>query len=200
MLFEDTEVRETLRGVVGRFASDPQLREELFEECLVHLWLKESEKPGRTISWYLQSCRYHLHHWFHLGRSVDSPKRSSAGKRLPIEDTEDSSLLFAFHTDGQLPGTVSFNDLISTTTPYLTERERRVLLGLANGLPLRAIAARSKMSYPTALKCRRRIAEVMKRLEFAGGTNGHSNPLLLPEFASLPAESTKRAFLAEDYG
>jgi DNA-binding CsgD family transcriptional regulator len=131
---------------------------------------------------------------------VDSPKRSAAGKRLQIEESEDAAVQFAFHTDGQLPGMVNFNDLISTTTTYLTEREKRVLQGLASGLPLRAIAARSKISYPTALKCRRRIADVMTRLEFEGGATQNSKAVLLPMFATFPGEPSKRTFTVEGYG
>lgn len=196
MLFEDAAVRESLRGVVGRFASDSQLKEELLEECIVHLWLTETEKPGRTLSWYLQSCRFHLHHWLHLGRSLDSPKRSSAENRLPIEETEDSRLQFEFPGDCQVPAMVSFNDLIATSVPYLTERERRVLQGLAAGLPLRAIAARFNISYPTALKCRRRIAEVITRLDFEGGTNELSNQLRLPALSDLAGVPSKRGAAA----
>jgi hypothetical protein len=199
MLFEDAGVRESLRGVVGRFASDPQLKEELLEECMVHLWLVETEKPGRTLSWYLQSCRFHLHHWFHLGRSLDSPKRASAENRLPIEETEDSGLQSAFLSDCQLPGMVSFNDLIATSAPYLNERERRVLHGLANGLPLRAIAASFNISYPTALKCRRRIAEVMTRLGIDGNANGHSKSVLLPVLPAILGDSSKRVASARNY-
>jgi len=198
MLFEDAGVREALRRVVGRFASDPQLKDELLQECLVHLWLVESEKPGRTLSWYLQSCRFHLHHWFHLGRSLDSPKRSSAENRLPLEETEDSGLQSVFLSDYQLPGIVSFNDLLAALAPYLTEREKRVLHGLAIGLPLRAIAARFDISYPTALKCRKRIAEVMTRLD-CDGTNGHSKSPLLPVLPTLLDSASKRAATAVHY-
>ena len=200
MLFEDAGAREALRGVVGRFTNDPQLKDELFEECLVHLWLTETQKPGRTLSWYLQSCRFHLHHWFHLGRSVDSPKRSSAQNRLAIEETEDSGLQSAFLMDGQLPGMVSFDDLISTLVPYLTERENRVLLGLASGLPLRTVAAGSKISYPTALKCRKRIAEVMTRLDFEGGANGQTRPAMLPVLSTPSVVSPKQTLTAGGYG
>ena len=199
MLFEEAGVRESLRGVIGRFASDQQLKDELLQECLVHLWLIESEKPGRTLSWYLQSCRFHLHHWFQLGRSLDSPKRSSAEKRLPLEETEDSGLQSAFLSDHQLPGIVNFNDLLAASAPYLTEREKRVLHGLAIGLPLRAIAARFDISYPTALKCRRRIAEVMTRLDFDGSTNGHSKSPLLPVLPTLLGSTSKRVASARRY-
>jgi len=201
MLFEDSGVRESLRGVVGRFACDAQLKEELLEECLVHLWLVETEKPGRTLSWYLQSCRFHLHHWFHLGRSLDSPKRCSAENRLPIEETEDSGLQSNFISDCQLAGMVSFNDLIATSVPYLTEREKRVLHGLANGLPLRTIAASLNISYPTALKCRKRIGEVIARLDFEGTMGGRSKFLepRLPVLRILPDGSSKRADTAMRY-
>jgi DNA-binding CsgD family transcriptional regulator len=168
MLFEDAGVRDNLRRVVARFTSDPYSREEMLEECLVHIWLVETEKPGRTVSWYLQSCRFHLHHCLQLGRSVDSPKRSGAATRVPIDGMDATGQDLASQTEANLFGTVSCNDLIAAAARYLTPREKLVLKGLANGLPLRAIATSLDLSYPTALKCRRRIAAVITRLDFEG--------------------------------
>jgi DNA-binding NarL/FixJ family response regulator len=51
---------------------------------------------------------------------------------------------------------------------HLKPREQKVLEGLADGLVLREIASECGLSYPTALKSRRKIAEVTTKL----GING----------------------------
>src|SRR5262245_46884099 len=88
MLIENTGVLNALCKIVNSFTSDPVLQQDLMQECLIHLWRVENEKPGRTKSWYLQSCRYHVQHWLALGRSVDSPKRSKSDSRLALDEDE----------------------------------------------------------------------------------------------------------------
>jgi hypothetical protein len=71
MLIEEPGIRESLRQIVNRFTDRDDLRQDLMQECLVRLWKVESEKPGRTRSWYLQNCRFHVQHWLAAGRSLD---------------------------------------------------------------------------------------------------------------------------------
>ena len=73
-------------------------------------------------------------------------------------------MLDGYHTDGELFETVSVRDLVSTLTPRLRPAERAVLRELAEGLVLREVASKCGISYPTALKYRRRIAALASRL------------------------------------
>ncbi len=68
---------ENLGRVVNGMTSDPFMREDLMQEALSHWWNMECERPGQTLSWYLQSCSFHLRHFLARGRSVDSSKRRS---------------------------------------------------------------------------------------------------------------------------
>ncbi len=68
--------------------------------------------------------------------------------------------------EGDVVEAVSFNDLQAVLSRQLTRRERAVLQGLAEGLRLREIASQARLSYPTALKYRRRIAALVSKLEF----------------------------------
>jgi hypothetical protein len=167
MLAEDQKISETLRKIVCGFTSDQVLQQDMLQECLLWLCRVERDKPGRTLSWYLQSCRFHIQHWLASGRSVDSLKRNRADKRIAIEGNDDEPALQEYHTNGELFEGVSFQDVVSTLGLHLKPRERRVLRGLAEGQALREIAAELRLSYPTALKCRQTIATVISKLEIS---------------------------------
>jgi DNA-directed RNA polymerase specialized sigma24 family protein len=167
LLVEDAAVQESLRRIISRFTSEPAAQQDLMQECLVCLWKAEQAKPGRTRSWYLQHCRFHVQHCLALGRSLDSPKRANGDKRLVLDWTEEDPQLSEFHTNGELFDLVSFQDAVATLSGYLSPRERQVLDGLASGLMLREVATKFRLSYPTALKYRRRIAGLSVKLGIA---------------------------------
>ena len=137
------------------------------QECLINLWRAERDKPGKTRSWYLQNCRFHLQHCAASGRSLDSPKRASQDKRLNIDGIEEGEVPQQLHTNGEFFETVSFRDVVRTLASHLKPRERVVLHGLADGFRLREIAAQSKLSYPTALTYRRKIAALATKLDIS---------------------------------
>ena len=190
MLIEDVRMCESLRRIVNGFTGDLALQQDMLQECLVCLWKIESEKPGRTRSWYLQNCRFHVQHWLAAGRSLDSHKRAVGGNRVAIHGTDEDTVLDCHHTNGELFETVSVRDLVATLTPLLKPAERLVLRGLAEGLVLRDIAAKSGISYPTALKYRRHIAALASRLgvySAHAAKNGDSIPLMISSGSGLNA-------------
>ena len=164
MLIEETGISESLRNIVGRLRTDAALREDLMQECLIRLWRLEIEKPGRTRSWYLQNCRFHLQHWLSAGRSLDSLKRMDQDKRIIIDGVNDELAEDGYHTNGELIELVSARDIAATLARHLKPAEIGVLAGLVDGLVLRDIALRLSLSYPTALKYRRKIAALAIRL------------------------------------
>ena len=95
----DAHTRRTLWRIVRNLTSDPVLREDLMQECLVRVWQLSREKPGQTRSWYLHNCRYHLQHCLDEGRSVDSFKRANGRKRVPIDGTIDEEPPLSSHTE-----------------------------------------------------------------------------------------------------
>jgi len=163
-LIEDAGIWKSLRQIVTRFTADPGLQQDLMQECFIRLWRMEREQPGRTQSWYLQNCRFHLQHWLAAGRSVDSPKRAFGHKRITIDGIDDGSPLDWYHTNGDVLEAVCARDIVSTLTRHLKPCESAVLDGLADGLVLRDIAVKLKLSYPTALKHRRKIAAMTIKL------------------------------------
>jgi len=164
MLIEEARVCQSLRRIVGQLTGDPALQEDLMQECLIRLWKLEIEKPGRTRSWYLQNCRFHIQHWLASGRSLDSLKRAKGENRITIDGVNDEMLLDWYHTNGELLDLVSARDIVSALAGHLKPRENVVLGGLADGMVLHDVAAKFKLSYPTVLKYRRRIAEMTVKL------------------------------------
>jgi DNA-binding CsgD family transcriptional regulator len=145
------------------------------QECLIRLWRLESEHPGRTRSWYLQNCRYHLQHLLVAGRSVDSLKRAIGDNRIPIDGVSDELPADWYHTNGELLEMVSARDIVLTLADHLRPREQKVLGGLADGLVLRDVALKAKLSYPTALKYRRKIAALTIKLGIADPAHKKEN-------------------------
>jgi DNA-directed RNA polymerase specialized sigma24 family protein len=166
MLIDDNRVWNSVRKLVSRITADWALQQDLTQECVIRLWRLEGEQPGRTSSWYLQNCHFHLRHLVTLGRSVDSLKRGNGSNRITIDGTGDQPDLGWYHTNGEVLEMVSARDIVSTLTRHLTPCESAVLRGLADGLNLREIALQLKLSYPTALKRRRRIAALTAKLGF----------------------------------
>ena len=165
MLVDDALMHRSLHQIVAVSTRDWVLHPDLMQECLIHLWRLESEKPGHTRSWYLQNCRFHVQHWLAAGRSVDSLKRNNPDKRIAIGGNDDDEpALQDYLIGGEFFERVSVKDVVSTAGGQLKPRERQVLDGLADGKALREIASELRLSYPTALKCRRAIARVITKL------------------------------------
>ena len=59
-LLDDAFLQESLRRIVAGFTRIEALQEDLMQESLVHLWKVQCDNPGRTKSWYLQNCRFHV--------------------------------------------------------------------------------------------------------------------------------------------
>ena len=170
---DDPSLQLSLHCIIGRLGRNTALQEDLMQESLVHLWKLQSNKPGQTRSWYLQSCQFHARNWLTAGRSVDSPKRAQAVQRIVLDENESETALAEYHTNGELFETVSFRDLIWTLAKHLKPRERVVLQGLAEGLSAAEIASRTGISRPTILKDRRKIAALTVKL---GATQSSARP------------------------
>jgi len=166
----------SLVKVVNRMTRDPFLREDLLQEATVHFWTMKRQRPRETLSWYLQSCVFHLRHYLAAGRSVDSLKR----RAFRVEVAEEEEL---FGADSCIIGQVEAREIVHQLSRALTPREQAILQCLAEGLGPREIACRLKFSHPVAIKCRRKIAELAVRMGIgldsatsrrpgAGRTNG----------------------------
>src|SRR2546428_13279552 len=78
VLIDRPAVRKALLRMVIRLEENFQDRKDLLQEALVCFWSMARQYPGQRRSWYLQSVRFHLHHFRTSGRSLDSPKHRGA--------------------------------------------------------------------------------------------------------------------------
>src|SRR6266516_189958 len=152
-----------LGKVVNGITGDPFLREDLMQEALSHFWKTERKRPGQTLSWYLQSCSFHLRHCLAAGRSVDSSKRRGLQIDLP-EDEDPNDPRVWQQAENSVLAQVQAREIIRLLGRCLTSREQAVLHCLDEGLGPREIGRRLKISHPTVIKCRRKIAAMAIRL------------------------------------
>ena len=165
MYVNEVSVRNLVARMVQRITSHLALRDDLMQEALIHLWLTESRRPGQTLSWYLQGCRYHLLHYLSLGRSLDSAKRRF--NQWPDAGEEDSDQEpFEGESSGDTVLTVVIaRDIIALLVPHLTLVQRTVLYCFADGLGPRDIGRRLGISHTMVIKHRSKIASILERLE-----------------------------------
>ena len=132
----------------------------------MHFWRKESGKPGQTLSYYLDSCKFCLLDYRRRGRSLDSPTRSHLRAALPEEsDTEESfpAELVSRETSSDLAGE---RDLLQVLAQHLDEMNRRILLLAANRAGVREISRELHLSHPAVVKRLRIIRATARSLGF----------------------------------
>jgi hypothetical protein len=164
MHVENAKAWNVLRRIVAGLSMDLVLRQDMMQECLLWLSRVERERPGHTMSWYLRNCRFHLQHWLASGRSVDSLKRSGHAQKVHIDEVVDDGTIERIQTNGDPMEEIFARDIISSLLRHLRPPEQKVLHGLARGLTLREVASELDLSYPTALRYRRKIARLVTKL------------------------------------
>jgi len=181
MFVDELSARQSLVRLIRKLTGNGALREDLLQEALIHLWVTEVGRPGQTRSWYLQSCKFHLLHYLAAGRSVDSAKRRAGQWQAANESDGPNGFIDEADSGNSVFAWVSARDLISLLSPQLAHQERAVLACFADGLGLREIGRRLKISHTMVLRHRRKIASVLSRLEKPPApslkTNGSSHKL-----------------------
>jgi RNA polymerase sigma factor (sigma-70 family) len=162
MIFEQRGTRGLLRGVVRHLTAERALEDDLIQEAIIHLWLREREYPGQKQSWYIQSCRLHLQNFLRKGRSVDSGKHRPTATLQDGEEEEQKEVIEGIHDP--LLGLVCARDLVSELSKWLTPLEKQILSLGFDGLSSREIAIQLGLSHTTVNKYRRNIASLVSRL------------------------------------
>jgi DNA-directed RNA polymerase specialized sigma24 family protein len=153
--------------MIRKLTSNDVLHDDLMQEALTHLWLEECRLPGQTQSWYIQSCKFHLQHCLQAGRSIDSGKRRDG--QIPISYQEENGELVALGvTDSVAFSHTSEREVVSWLSARLQPMEQTVLSQLTAGWGVREIARQLSVSHPTVIKCRRKIADLLRRFERTG--------------------------------
>jgi len=155
---EDPGVQKILLRIAIRVGRDPGLLEDLMQEALLHFWFQSRQNPGQNLSWYLQSCKYHLQHLIARRRSLDSPTRSAGRMTISSEWNEQDDPLPALRYEADIVSEVSAREVISLLSTRLTARQRTILQCLADGNGPCEIAKKLNLSHAAITKQRIRIA------------------------------------------
>jgi RNA polymerase sigma factor (sigma-70 family) len=164
MLIDQKEAHKVVRQIVFKMTSNQALHDDLTQEAIIHLWLREMECPGQTKSWYFQSCSFHLRNYLRSGRSVDSNRRSQA--LLPLDvttehaDLSDDGYVFGDSVQS-LVSARETNDLLDK---WMTLPERQILGMLEQGYSVREIAAKLDISHTSVIRYRKRISALASKL------------------------------------
>ncbi len=167
MLFERPEAQQLLCRIVAQLSNDATWRDDLLQEGMIHLWRLEERQPQQTLSWYLQSCRFHLRDYLALGRSVDSWKRRHLLVSVPAQGQDDDEPAQHAVADTVIISEISAEEMIGMLNRRLTPGQRLVMAGLAEGFSCREIARKLKVSHNAVAKHRRKIAAVACELGIA---------------------------------
>src|SRR2546425_403273 len=139
-------IQKMLFRIVARVARGISAREELMQEALLHFWLQTERRPGQRLSWYLQSCQFHLQHLQAAGRSVDSSRRRLAQVRFDQPGEDRDCQPGASELDEGIMSEINARDLVALLSEQLKPIDRTILGWLADGFGTRDIASRFQIS------------------------------------------------------
>ena len=162
-LIDDPAVQATLRRIVAGLEANPDCRKDLLQEALVHLWSEEQRYPGQRLSWYLQSCKFHVLHLRVFGHSVDSPKHGCAQVAFPDSYAGHEDWPDNLEFDEGIMSEVNAHDVISLLLSRLEPAEGAVLCRLAEGLGSCEIGHQLGLTHQTVLRRRQTIAKAAIR-------------------------------------
>ena len=141
------------------------LQDDLMQEAKLHLWLTGHRCPGQTLSWYLQSCRFHLQHYLNSGRSIDSTRRWRDQSQLDESPDNDEISNAPEDSGNSVVTCVSAREIIALLKRHLSLQEQAVLDCLADGLGPREIGRQLELSHTMVIRHREKIALLLTRLE-----------------------------------
>src|ERR1041384_1765987 len=194
----ENQTAKQLYGVAAHLTSDRELQKDLVQEMLLHLVRVEKDLPGRTVSWYITSCRFHAHHYLKRGRSVDSIKRCR--DLVPLgEDHDDGDGGFVRCVDAADPGDAHaeflMQDFVNLLIVRLTDVQQQILFLLIRGHGVREIGRELSLSHPMISKHRKKIGRVASCLFADSGCVGSRNRLIElrgPDRFVMPETETRQ--------
>jgi DNA-directed RNA polymerase specialized sigma24 family protein len=161
------------------------MQKDLTQEMRVHLFQAQKEHPGQTFRWYVKSCEFHARNFLRLGRSIDSYKRAENGEALadaPNGDHDEFVHEQFFHRVDSVDLNSSHqelfrDDILALITPRLSEKQRKIMHLLLQGLGVREIGRQLGITHPAVIKHRKRIARISRELLDDSLTGNWSEPM-----------------------
>jgi len=132
--------------------------EDLYQEALIHLWLhyRDGSLSDKTDSYILQGCYFHLRNY--LRKVQDKVPFLSMNTGVGEDGTKLEDVL-------AIDGMVTFDyleskiDVEAREEKYLTEREKKILSLIMEGMSMREVGAKLGISHVMVLKIRNKIKE-----------------------------------------
>ncbi len=132
--------------------------EDLYQEALIHLWLhyEDGSLSDKTDSYILQGCYFHLRNY--LRKVQDKVHILSINTGIGDDGTklEDILTIDGITTFDYLESKI---DIEAREEKYLTEREKKTLSFIMEGMSMREIGAKLGISHVMVLKIRNKIKE-----------------------------------------
>ncbi len=164
MLAEEPAIHLKTRKLVQQLSAAPDQHDDLVQDALLHLWQTETQNPGQTLSWYCQSCCFHVQHQVDRGCSIDSPKRRHLKCPLGLESPEPLSEGEALATGNTPLEYCSALDVVEQIASRLDGKTRATFRFILLGYGVREVATRVGLSPAAIVKHRLRIASAAARL------------------------------------
>jgi len=159
-MIEDHQIVKQLRGIAARLTGDLDLQKDLMQEMFIHLVQVEADRPGQTLSWYLQGCHFRARDYLDRGRSINSIKRGN--NLVPLDQRDDDNDSLGVCPDAPDPidlhSELITRDIIDLLVPQLTDVQQQILFLLMHGFGVCEIARELHVSHPMVIKHRKSIA------------------------------------------
>src|SRR5882724_10039689 len=156
-----------LHGIAARLTGDLDLQKDLMQEMFIHLVQIEADRPGQTLSWYLQGCQFRARDYLDRGRSINSMKRGNNLVPLDQHDDDDDGS-HGGYSDAPDPidlySELIARDIVDLLVLRLTVVQQQILFLLMYGFGVYEIARELGVSYPAVINHRKRIARTAAAL------------------------------------
>lgn len=132
--------------------------EDLYQEAMIHLWLHymDGSLSDKTDSYILQGCYFHLRNY--LRKVQDKASILSINTGTGEDGTKLEDIL-------AIDGTIALDcleskiDVEAREEKYLTEREKKILSLIMEGMSMREVGSKLGISHVMVLKIRNKIKE-----------------------------------------
>jgi RNA polymerase sigma factor (sigma-70 family) len=168
-LCEQRAVQRQLLAIANRLKADPVYwgLQDLLQEGLARIWRVQKERPGETLSWYLQNAQSYLRDLLKSGRSLDSPKHRSGRVALSKESDDESDrsqAAAALEDDRDLLSQVYRDEIVELLHRSLNGLNNVILDLSLEGRGTREIGRRLDLDHATVIKRLRRVVTIANEL------------------------------------
>jgi len=167
----ENPIVKQLQGIAARLTDDPQQQKNLMQEMFVHLVRVQTAEPGHALSWYLNSCEFHVRNHFKPGHGVEASRRD--GYSMPHGEVATDRVVVPGNGTRFVPepvgpieiqGELITNDVLNLILPLLSDMRQRVLFLLMKGCGVREAARELGITHPAVIKHRKKIARIAREM------------------------------------